>query len=295
LGRDILLSIDSQVRAEVQVRGDPSQFSQVITSILANARDALSGIDDGEVGISVHSVIVRAGELGADLSPGHYVRIDIRDNGIGMEDEGRYRCFEPFYTTKNVDRDTGVGLNAAGLGLSAAYAIIKEHDGIITVHSKRGEGTIFSIYLPAYESADQDSGATQSVEQVNGLGGVLMLGVEAGAQPFLASAFESLGYDARGVFDMRQAEELIKRDIGRWGVLVVDRDNVAASDRWYCEQLVDRYSELSIIYIVNIGEDGASNYSDNKMLGKRVYRVEKPVTGWSLEGVLAIIRAGKEL
>lgn len=295
LGSDVVLSIHSQLRDGVQVKVDVSQISQVITSILANARDALNGLQDGEVNISLHSVIISSSDMAVDLSPGHYVRIDLRDNGVGMEEEGRYRCFEPFYTTKNVDRDTGVGLSAAGLGLSAAYAIVKEHDGVITAHSKKGEGSIFSVYLPAYNGEASGANLERIQDEVKGAGGVLMLGVEAGAQPFLASAFESLGYGARGVFDLRQAEDLIKRDIVRWGVLLVDRDNVAASDRWYCEQLIERYSELAVVYIVNHGEDVLPKEREYSGARKkeRIYYVERPVTGWGLEGVLARIKAGR--
>jgi PAS domain S-box-containing protein len=285
LGKEISFAIDNQVPVGTSVYADQSQLQQVLTSMLANSRDSLVGSSSSEVEISAHSVVVRASELAADLSPGSYIRIDIRDNGIGMTPEQQARCFEPFFTTKNVDRDTGVGLSGSGLGLAAAYATIKEHNGVITVHSKQGEGAIFSIYLPCYKESvngeEDPRGLTQAAAN-----GVLLLGIEAGVQPFIASALESLGYSAQGVFDLRQAHELLAREHDCWGVIIVDSEGLVASQQAICSEIAAAYPNLSVICLGAGATAGDDNLTPLGGDGERVYHLEKPVTGWALEAVM---------
>lgn len=130
-----------------RVKADYGQLQQVITNILINSREAIKR-SDGRVKISVSKQLVMAVEIHPDLSPGQYLKIEIADNGIGMDSEQLSRCFEPFFTTKSVDVVTGIGISGSGLGLSSAYAIVRQHAGVITVESEIDKGSKFSIYLP---------------------------------------------------------------------------------------------------------------------------------------------------
>jgi len=132
-----------------KIFADYGQLQQVITNLLVNSKDAIGEKRDGFVRIRTKKLRLRSGEIGPDLAPGLYLRIDVEDNGIGMDEERCSRCFEPFYTTKSVDTRTGLGLDGTGLGLSSAYSILRQHNGLITVHSGEGEGAVFSIYVPA--------------------------------------------------------------------------------------------------------------------------------------------------
>jgi signal transduction histidine kinase len=86
------------------------------------------------------------------LKSGSYACVSITDNGKGMDEETWKRIFEPFYTTKFQGR---------GLGMAAAYGIIKNHNGAIAVDSELGKGTEVRIYLPASEMQMQKSGETK--------------------------------------------------------------------------------------------------------------------------------------
>lgn len=288
VGRDTRLAIDNQLANGTSIYGDTSQLQQVITSVLANSRDALAGVSAGEIYISAHSVVVRASELSADLSPGAYVRIDIRDNGIGMSPEQQSRCFEPFFTTKNVDKETGVGLSGSGLGLAAAYAMVKDHSGAITVHSKEGEGATFSIYMPLMTTAlGVDDGRTGTV--VSTAQGVLLLGVDPGVQPFIASALESLGFSSQGVFDIRQARELLAQEPTRWGAIMIDKDGISLSYHAVCDELATAFPEVAVICLCSPA-DIRRPVENQESSGQRLLLIEKPLTGWAIESVMQRVR-----
>jgi PAS domain S-box-containing protein len=138
-----------------EVRADVSKMQHVVTNLLLNAKDALEGKQNAQVRVSASRVHLTAGEVDPDLVPGDYVRLDVQDNGQGMDAEKQSRCLEPFFTTKNVDSRTGIGFTGSGLGLSTAYSIIKSHEGAITVSSTPGEGSIFSLYMPVAAIAQQ--------------------------------------------------------------------------------------------------------------------------------------------
>ncbi len=119
------------------VRVDRGQIGQVIQNLVINADQAMP--EGGTILIDLENINIEDdGEK--DLLPGTYIRIKIKDEGIGMESEEMERIFDPYYTTKE---------KGSGLGLSIVYSIIKRHKGLIEVESTPGEGTLFTIYIPA--------------------------------------------------------------------------------------------------------------------------------------------------
>jgi PAS domain S-box-containing protein len=123
------------------VEMDSKQIRQVIENIVSNGLEAMpegGTIDIGAVCITIGGKNVLA------LKPGHYVKISIKDSGAGVRKEDLSRMFDPYFTTKT----TG-GRKGLGLGLSICYSILKHHDGTIAVESELGEGTTFSLFLPA--------------------------------------------------------------------------------------------------------------------------------------------------
>ncbi|MFZ2187957.1 MAG: PAS domain S-box protein [Candidatus Moraniibacteriota bacterium] len=119
---------------------DAGQIEQVLLNIFINAWQAMPG--GGSISIETENVSLGE-KIGPDsLESGPYVKICITDTGMGMDEKTQSRIFEPFFTTKEMGRGTG-------LGLASAYGIIKGHNGTIGVQSQPGEGTTFTIHLPA--------------------------------------------------------------------------------------------------------------------------------------------------
>lgn len=122
---------------------------EAVAAVLRNARESMP--EGGALAIKTFPVTL--GELEVeDLKAGPYVRLVIADEGRGMPAETLQRCVDPFFTTKNRDPATGVGLNGSGLGLSKAFTIVREFKGAIRIDSAPNSGTAVSIFLPADRS-----------------------------------------------------------------------------------------------------------------------------------------------
>ncbi|MHB8790452.1 MAG: hybrid sensor histidine kinase/response regulator [Desulfobulbaceae bacterium] len=119
---------------------DRGQMSQVIQNIIINARQAMP--DGGSILISCENIADFVLPTARAAVPGKYVEISIQDSGIGIPEKYFDRVFDPYFSTKK---------EGSGLGLAICHSIITRHDGHIAVHSKQGEGTTFTIHLPASE------------------------------------------------------------------------------------------------------------------------------------------------
>lgn len=142
LGRKIHLvtELDQEIG---QVLADPGQIEQVLMNLVVNARDAIS--EGGTITIRSEELTFNPKRvLGEDAPPGRYICITVIDTGCGIDVKTLDHIFEPFYTTKEEGKGTG-------LGLAVAYGIVKQHKGFITVRSKLDEGTTFQVYLPVKE------------------------------------------------------------------------------------------------------------------------------------------------
>ncbi len=147
LRRTIPKAIDIQLGLSddlPEINADPFQMEQILMNLAVNARDAMP--DGGK--LSVTTEMVTLGEdyssVSAEARPGRYVVMAVSDTGHGMDKQTVERIFEPFYTTKEVGRGTG-------LGLAMVHGIVNQHNGCITCDSEVGLGTTFKIYLPVLE------------------------------------------------------------------------------------------------------------------------------------------------
>lgn len=123
-----------------KLAADPAQLMQIFQNLVINAREALS--DRGAAGLIEIKVFQERVEKShhLPLSPGDYLRIEVRDNGPGMPPEIVQRVFDPYFTTKS---------RGSGLGLTITFSVVKKHGGYIDLRSRQGEGSVFSVYLPA--------------------------------------------------------------------------------------------------------------------------------------------------
>ncbi len=182
---------------------DEGQMSQVINNIVLNAVHAMPG--GGVINFRGQKASVAARD-GLPLKEGDYVKVTIRDHGMGMTPKVLSRIFDPFFTTKQ---------NASGLGLSLSYSIVKKHNGFISAESEPGKGTALHIYLPSSASGaargGRATGGIPDAALVTGKGRVLVMDDEEMVRDVSREMLDLLGYEAECVADGKEAVEFFMK------------------------------------------------------------------------------------
>jgi len=192
---------------------DRAQIEQVLLNLLVNAGQAMP--NGGPVTIESLNLELREGDpCASQVRPGRFVRVGIRDAGIGMDEETKNRIFNPFFTTKEMGRGTG-------LGLASAYGIVKNHGGVITVYSEKGSGSTFHVYLPASTKPVETEAA--AVEEIVGGGEtILLIDDEAMILDVARQMLENLGYRVLAAGDGTQALDIFRRNRGAVDLVILD-------------------------------------------------------------------------
>lgn len=184
------------------VEVDKGQISQVIQNLIINADQAMP--EGGVIEVTAHNVSLEDGEVSL-LKKGKYVKIELKDEGIGIDEQFHQKVFDPYFTTKS---------KGSGLGLSVVYSIINKHHGAITVNSEMGEGTTFTFYLPA--SAKKTGPRQAAEEKSNGNkmtpASILIMDDDPQVRDIGRLMVESMGHTAVCVEDGKAAVALYKKE-----------------------------------------------------------------------------------
>lgn len=212
---DKRISIKTQLNAECStVVGDPAQLQSGFLNLFINARDAMP--DGGELLIKTANAVFNDQYCYIDskLNAGHYIQISIKDTGTGIPVDIQPHVFEPFYTTKDVGKGTG-------LGLAAVYGMIQEHHGDICLHSVPEEGTVFHIYLP--NSNDGSSPTLCNDSHVHqGSGTILLVDDEEILRTTGSLLLEQLGYRVIVADNGARAVDIYAKKIDEIDLIILD-------------------------------------------------------------------------
>jgi PAS domain S-box-containing protein len=196
------------------VLADPAQMHQVVMHLGTNAADAMRPAG-GCLEVSLDTVHVPAEATDSpSLSPGAYVRMRVRDTGCGMAPEVQERIFEPFFTTKDVGEGTG-------MGLATVHGIVSGHGGTITVSSRCGRGTTFTVYLPQREQTLAPI-LPVPVPLLQEQGCALLIDDEAMLVQLGCTQLQRLGYEAVGCTDSRVALDTFRAAPTRFDFVITD-------------------------------------------------------------------------
>ncbi|MEO7475947.1 MAG: PAS domain-containing protein, partial [Gemmatimonadales bacterium] len=187
------------------VSADRGQLEQVLLNLVLNGRDAMA---DGGT-LSIETANAAPGDADeparpdAALQPGAYVTLRVRDTGSGMSADTRAHCFEPFYTTKEAGKGTG-------LGLSTVHGIVHQHGGIIRIASEPGQGTTFTIALPATTALVGDVVALPPATAAGRTATILVVENETSVRQTASRALVDAGYVVLEAIDAEAALALVR-------------------------------------------------------------------------------------
>ena len=184
-------------------RVDPAQFQTALLNLVVNARDAMPE-GGGRVSIETDTVALDASSE-VDVAAGRYVRVTVNDTGCGMAPEVLERAFEPFYTTKEVGK-------GSGLGLSQVYGFVKQSGGHIELSSEFGIGTTVRLYLPRADDVPKDHVETVERAAASKAETVLVVEDDAALRKMVAENLRSLGYRVLTAADAAAALALVERE-----------------------------------------------------------------------------------
>ena len=206
----------SNIKCEFSIPGDlflvhidKTQISHVIHNLVMNAREAMPGGGIIKVVAENLNIANKSPEPGSELEKGNYVKISIIDQGIGITKEILDKIFDPYFSTKDMGTQKGMGL-----GLSICHSIIKQHNGDIVAESFAGTGTSLHFYLPASEETIVTQKSLKVPEKeklVLGKGRILVMDDEKMVIKITGHILNRLGYDASFAKDGNLAVEMYKK------------------------------------------------------------------------------------
>jgi two-component system, cell cycle sensor histidine kinase and response regulator CckA len=279
---DQRITIDTRLEPNLwPVHADAGQLGQVLVNLLLNARDAMHVVG-GTLSVESSNQTL---DDGVEMRRGQYVRLVVRDTGVGMDAATLARAFEPFFTTK----PAGLG---TGLGLATVYGIVEQSLGDIHAESFPGAGSTFTIHLPVApaEHGLTDEPTTAVPERTWTTAargrGILLVEDDAGVREFAAAVLAHAGhsvYVARngvaGLEQMRKHGESIT-------ILVTDVVMPEMGGRALADRLRKERPELPVLYITGYTDD-ALLLDELKSTGARL--LEKPFTARALEEAVALL------
>jgi len=226
------------------IKADPGQIEQVIMNLVVNARDALP--NGGRIVIETSNVDLDSAYTldHAVVRQGPYVLLAVTDTGIGMTADTVAHIFEPFYTTKESGRGTG-------LGLSTVYGIVKQSGGYIWVYSEPGKGTTFKVYLPRVKDAVQASPEPEALPQAARKHNetILLVEDEPAVRQLAQMVLSERGYTVLGALSPEDAERLAGHDGAEIHLLLTDVVMPGMSGRELARRLTGRYPHLRVLYM----------------------------------------------
>jgi signal transduction histidine kinase/CheY-like chemotaxis protein len=268
IGEDICLHLEANARLPV-VMADHGQLQQVITNLVLNSRDAMPR--GGTLSIATRNTLLNSSQedmFGKTMPPGEYLCLTVTDSGIGMSPEVLSHAFEPFYTTKEQDKGTG-------LGLAMVHGIVTQHSGVVRVSSKEGQGTSFEVFLPVSQHTPSQQPVCDETETPEGNETVLVVEDEPLVREVNQGILEQLGYRVLSAGNGREALAVaadFREDIH---LLFTDVVMPELNGKEVASRLLSMRPNLKVVFCSGYTDDMAFRYG---ILHKGEHFLSKPFT-----------------
>ena len=237
------ITIRLHVSSAVAVLADPSELQRIIVNLCTNGVLAMRG-GTGLLTVDLDEIAID--DSRPPLGAGRYARLRVADNGCGMAPEVMARVFEPFFTTRPTTGGTG-------MGLSVVHGLVNSMNGLISVESTPGQGTLFEVLLPAYALVAEAAGAKQP-ELEHGRGCILWVDDEPMLCAQSSEMLRDLGYSATTCTDPMEAFLLFKRDPMAFDLVVTDMTMPTLTGDRLAEKLLALRPDLPIVLCTGFSE-----------------------------------------
>ena len=259
---------------------DPTQIDQIIMNLVVNARDAMA--DGGLLVIETQNIRIDSAysALHSEMTAGNYVQLSVNDSGCGMDKETLQHIFEPFYTTKEVGKGTG-------LGLATIYGIVSQNNGFVYVYSEPGVGTTFKIYFPR---CDEPSSPDELVEEkmlLSHPATILLVEDDEAVRNITAEILKDLGYRILIAATPQKAVELCD-DKEHIDLLLTDVIMPDMNGRELSQKIIELRSDIKVLFMSGYT---AEVINQKGILADGLHFIQKPFDRASLhrkiQGVLS--------
>ena len=263
---ELFTSLNPQLR---HVRVDPVQMEQVLLNLVLNARDAMP--TSGKLTIATSNVDLEEGARSkrAIVPAGNYVVLSVTDNGCGMDEETQSRIFEPFYTTKELGKGTG-------LGLASVYGIVKQSGGFIWVYSEPGQGTTIKVYLPRVDNPATPLPFENSrPEARRGTETVLLVENAESLRTLAKELLKSSGYAVLDAENGKEALRIASAFAGTIHLLLTDVIMPGMGGKQLAQQVTSLRPATRVLFMSGYSNDGIVQ---SGILTSEAPLLEKPFT-----------------
>ena len=247
LGEDIVVvtKLDPALGA---VRADAHQLEQVVVNLAVNSRDAMP--EGGRLTIETRNAELDESYVRehVPVRPGRYVMLGLSDTGTGMSPETMSHMFEPFYTTKEAGKGTG-------LGLATVYGIVKQSGGYVWCYSEQGEGTTFKVYLPRVDAPVDRLPVRAAARPARGSETILVVEDEAALREIIRRVLEKRGYTVLEASTFDAASTLARAYVGAIQLLLTDVVLPGGSGRLLADELLAERADLKVLFMSGYTED----------------------------------------
>ncbi len=240
------IRIQTEIDSKCRIMGDPSRINQVIMNLCTNAYQAM--LETGgtlDISLSRIEMTEKASEI-AGIPNGFYGKLVIADTGIGIPTEQLERIFEPYFTTKEKGKGTG-------LGLAVVHGIVKTHKGAILVKSEVGKGTQFDVYLPL--TRDEGVVVHKTAKGITrGSERILIVDDQEDVLQIETEMLETLGYDITGMTKAQEALDHFAGDSNQYDLVITDMTMPDMTGDRLAEQLRRVRPDIPIVLATGFSE-----------------------------------------
>jgi len=230
------------------VLGDATQIHQILINLCTNASHAMEG-RGGRIDVGLKNISIPASRISQynGMVPGKYIKLAVTDTGHGIDPQIMDQIFDPYFTTKDVGKGTG-------MGLSLVQGIVKNHGGEIRVASELGHGTTVTILIPIIDEAENDVDVSASAELATGTERILLVDDEAMIVDVMTQFLSQLGYQTTSMTDSTAALETFRSQPDQYDLVITDMTMPKLTGIQLTEAMREIRTDIDVIICTGFSE-----------------------------------------